>query len=317
MKPKILNLEPNEFSIKAIEMLSCCYEYVELDDSQDIKSQLIEASGIITRLGFNLDEEFLHDVKKLKFVATATTGIDHLDVNYLNSIGCTIISLKNEIAFLKQITPTAEHTWGLILSLLRHYQAAFSSVESGVWDRDQFPGTQLHGKTIGIIGLGRLGRMVASYAHAFGMYVVYHDLEKVDDNYKFLGIDELLAVSDVVSIHLPLDDSTKNMIGKEELELMKSQSYLINTSRGGIVNEYDLLKALESSSIKGAAIDVLENEVLWNGIIPEMNELVQYSKNNYNLIITPHLGGACPDIMRKSEEFIVDKIKEWHVKNNV
>ncbi|MCF8780317.1 D-isomer specific 2-hydroxyacid dehydrogenase family protein [Vibrio sp. IRLE0018] len=304
MKPLIINLEPEGYSLKAASRLGEYFDYREVQNGKILPEQLKEASGIITRLAYQINHDFLGDVEKLKFVATATTGINHID----ETLGLDIVSLKGERAFLNKITPTAEHTWGLLLALARQYKKAFKSVEQFVWNRDEHLGIQLYGKTIGIIGLGRLGRMVAQYAKAFGMRVVYHDNQAVNSEFESVSLDTLLQQSDVVSIHLPLESDTVEFISYKELSMMKPGALLINTARGEILNEDALLDALLSGRLAGAALDVVSEEKAWGGIVPAENRLVQYACNHHNLLITPHIGGACPDAMRMTEEFIAEKI---------
>ena len=311
VKPLIINLEPEGYSDKAVLMLSEYFDYRVIQPHYPLGEQISDAIGIITRLAYRIDYDFLAQAKKIKFIATATTGLNHI----AEGLDLEIISLKGERDFLNKITPTAEHTWGLIIALARQYKKAFSSVESYFWDRDQNLGMQLFGKTIGIIGLGRLGFMVAQYAQAFGMRVLYYDIKQMNVDFREELLSSLLEKSDVVTIHLPFDSETRDFISHDELSLMKRNALLINTARGEIVNEDALLYALESGYIGGAALDVLNGEVTWKGKVPHHNKLIKYAKNNENLLITPHIGGACPDAMRMTEQFIAQKIIKYYINN--
>ncbi len=308
-KPIILNLEPTMYSERARELLLPDFEYRELNDRRRLSEEVVQADGIITRLGFNIDKNFLKMTPKLSFIATATTGTNHIDNEYLTKVlGADLISLKGETDFLNKITPTAEHTWGLLLALVRHYKAAFFDVENYKWQRNNFLGSQLHGKTLGIIGLGRLGKMVANYGHAFGMNIMYTDIKEVKSTFKQVELTHLLKNSDVISIHAPFNESTRNLLSFKELEHVKPSCFLINTARGELVNSRAILRALELKKMAGAALDVVSGEVHWEGDIPIDCELINYAKKYQNLIITPHIGGACPDAMRLTEEFIARKI---------
>lgn len=315
-KPILLNLEPTGYSELAVRELKKYFDYREFDDNGEVSKQLEEAYGIITRLGFNLDKKFLSQSKKLAFVATATTGVNHIDVGYVShTCNGAVISLRGENEFLNRITPTAEHTWGLLLALIRNYKAAFRDVEKHNWQRDNFLGTQLFGKTLGIVGLGRLGKMVARYGHAFGMRVLFCDAVKIESNYKQVSLQNLLTEADVISVHAPLNALTIDLLSYREFELIKPTSVLVNTARGELVNSNALLQALKSNKIAGAALDVMSEEVAWKGKIPENNSLIDYASKNKNLIITPHIGGACPDAMRATEEFIANKIIRYWSSN--
>jgi len=246
---------------------------------------------------------------RCKIIATAVTGIDHIDHTYLKKNGITLISLKGETEFLKKIRATAEHTISLMMAISRKLIPAIESVKKGAWDRDQFRGHELYKKTIGIIGMGRLGTIVAEYARAFGMQVIAWDKPDVlfpDYVNRKSKIKEMVSESDFISIHLDLNDHTKNLINQEILSCSSPQAYWINTSRGGIVDEKALLNGLENNTIAGAALDVLACE-------PDIenNLLVLYAEKNENLIITPHIGGNTFESFEKTEEFILAKILQF------
>lgn len=269
---------------------------------------------LVIRVETKVDKELLKKAKKLKIIGTATTGLDHIDVAYAEQKGIKIISLRGASELLKNINATAEHTFTLLLSLIRKLPWAFDSVREKKWDRNKFFGTELNGKILGIIGFGRLGKKVAEIAKAFGMKVIafdpYVDQEKMKEVDVFLtSLEELLKNSDVVSIHATLTKETENMISYKEFELMKQTAILINTARGKIVDEKALLHALQNKLIGGAAIDVLADEPLKENPLIN-NPLVEYAKFNDNLIITPHLGGATFESMKMTGMYIVQKIKE-------
>lgn len=313
MKPILLNLEPKGYSVSAQEELTKYFEYREVDLDLPIEVQLEKVNGIITRLGFKLDKVFLSHVEKLWFVATATTGVNHIDASYMDKVGAEVISLKGEVEFLNRITPTAEHTWGLLLSLIRNYKPAFQGVELYEWNRERYLGHQLYGKKLGIIGLGRLGKMVANYGQAFGMVILFNDIEDKETDYHQVSLEYLLTQCDVISVHVPLSDETERLLSYDELSLVKSTVFIINTARGEIIDEEALLHYLKCNKISGAALDVLAGEVDWGTSPPIDTPLIGYAKDNSNLIITPHIGGACPDAMRMTEKFIANKICSYYL----
>lgn len=308
---KILNLEPSNYSEDAKNVLKDFCELVEFNSNyNDLPDLLKDIDGVIVRLGFKLDKLFLDQAPKLKFIATATTGLNHIDNNECIKRGINLISLKGEIDFLDTVTATAEHSLGLMLALVRNIPEAFNDVKEGNWERSKFKGIELSGRTIGIIGFGRLGKMVANYAISLRMKVIATDTDvsKKYNEVTFLSLNELLEQADIISIHVPLDNSTTNLISKQQFKQMKKKPYLINTSRGEVLDEKELLNHLNSGYISGAAIDVINNEVNWSGKIPNNNNIYKHINKETNLIVTPHIGGATSDSILKTELFIAKKI---------
>jgi len=216
---------------------------------------------------------------------------------------------------LETITATAELAWGLLLSLVRaipyaHHDVVFMKH----WNRDAWKGYELKDKKLGILGFGRLGKIVAEYGTAFGMEVLANDpnvdFETISSrNVTPVSFDELFKNSDILSIHIPLNEGTTKLIGADEFKLMKPIAYLINTSRGEVLDEAALLKALENKQIAGAGIDVMTNEHA-NGEFLKNNPLIEYAGKHANLLIVPHIGGATYDSMAKTEIFIANKVRQ-------
>lgn len=305
----ILNFDPQ--FVDASEMLN---DVILIGNKNDVSpEQFLNAIGIVVRLGTVLDRVFLSNFRYLKFVATITTGLDHIDITHCRENNIEIISLKGEAKFLSNIHATPEHTWGLLLSLIRKIPWAFQSVCAGNWDRQGFFGHELYEKCFGIIGFGRVGKIIANYALAFGMDVIAHDKEKIQED-KFhvreVSLDDLLKTSDIISINLTLDETTKHFLREKHFKMMKKNAILINTSRGVIIDEKALLCALEQKQISGAAIDVLENENM-NSAISRSHPLIVYANKNQNLLISPHIAGSTFESMNKTAFFIAEKIKNF------
>ena len=307
MKHVIVNLEPRDYSARARQALQKVCEYRVVNSNQPIPYQIADATVIISRLRYELNSELLRHAPNLKFIITATTGLNHVDIEYAKCAGVQVISLQGESKFLKKITPTAEHTWGLLLALVRKYKRAFTSVDRFEWQRDQFEGEVLQNKVLGVIGLGRLGAMVAKYGEAFGMKIIYADIKEHRCKFARVNLDTLLRLSDIITLHVPLNDTTRGLISPREFRAMEKRPYLLNTSRGEVVDEDGLLTALKGGQIRGAALDVLCNEEKWAEMVPKNNALTLYARNNDNLILTPHIGGACPEAMRSTELFVAEK----------
>jgi D-3-phosphoglycerate dehydrogenase len=203
----------------------------------------------------------------------------------------------------------------LLLALVRNIPWASSSVSDGRWERERYGGHELAGGVLGIIGLGRLGRMVARYGQAFGMSVVANDpYVDMDDaaaaGAQLVPLDQLLATADVVSMHCTWSDETRDLLGPRELGLMKPSAVLINTARGEIVNEAALLAALQHQRIAGAAIDTLAGEQP-DGSHVLHNPLVEHARTNENLIVLPHLGGATAEATERTQVYISQRLTEW------
>ena len=307
----ILITEPNDYSSIALGLYSSIGRFLPSPCSVNTIDDIIKnADVLVVRLGIKFDSELLKKGRNLKYIVTPTTGLNHIDLKFCTQNDIKLVSLKGEFDFLKTITPTAELTWGLLLSLVRNIPSAFDSVLGGEWNRDLYLGTELKGKTIGIVGYGRLGKMVGVYAKSFGMTVIYNDINlvssEIDDEY--CSLDDLLLKSDVITVHLPLENATTNLLNAEKISKIKPGSVLINTSRGEVIDERSLLDALKSGRLAGAALDVLCGETSGEADWLNRNSLVEFARDHQNLLITPHIGGACPDSMRRTEEFCANKL---------
>ncbi|WP_406684222.1 NAD(P)-binding domain-containing protein [Seonamhaeicola sp. MEBiC1930] len=292
---------------EALGILSDEYEiiYVNLLSSESLKASLNECDIFWFRLNHKLTRKILEGAK-CKFILCAVTGLDHIDIDACNDFGIKVLSLKNETEFLKEVRATAEHTMCLMLNLIRRTKLAFEHVESGKWNRSLFKGSELYKKKVGILGLGRLGEIVANYAQVLGMDVYYYDIEQKNADKTFikcLSLENLIEKVDILSIHLPYDDSTHFIINKDSLSKIKKTAYIINTSRGGVINENDILSKLKAKEIAGYATDVLYGEPHI-----ENHSLVDYAKRNENVIITPHIGGFTQESIEKTEYFIAQKL---------
>ncbi len=279
------------------------------------QKQLLKIIGdydyILCGLGLNFNEEALTKAKKLKAIATATTGLDHIDLKFAEEKGIKVISLRGENDFLDTITGTAELALGLMISLARNMHTAYPAVLNGEWNRDNFKGHSLRGQTLGILGLGRLGKMMARYGESLGKKVIFHD-PNIDHNhgynYKKVDFEELLRESDFISIHIHLKPDTEYMFNKDTISKMKPSAYIINTSRGKIVNEKDLIRAVKGKMIAGYATDVLDGELAFVNNDCSEHILVKHARTNPNILIVPHIGGITHESRRDTDVFIAKKL---------
>lgn len=280
-------------------------EYVRISNTSELINSLSSCDVFWFRLNHKLTKEILEQ-STCKYILCAVTGLDHIDLKACKEQHIQVISLKGESEFLKEVRATSEHAFGLLLSLIRGSKEAFRHVETDHWNRNLFQGTELFKKKMGILGLGRLGSIMADYAVAFGMEVYYYDIvDKSSKHKRCHSMEELFRSVDMMSIHISYDDSTHHIINDEVLSKIEKPLFIVNTSRGGIINEKDLLAHVESGRVKGYAADVLHGE-------PdiEQNALVQYARQHNNVILTPHIGGYTWESIEKTENFIAQKFIE-------
>ena len=263
----------------------CIFEIGDPKDGpEDIarKLRIFKPDGIIVRQG-NINSEVQDAAQSLKVICKHGVGTDNIDIEAATKRGIPVMYTP-----LANYESTAEHTLALILSLVRRIPFEDKRIRSGVFVKKQYDGIELQGKTLGLIGFGRIGRRLAELVAPFKMnVVVYHPSCKVENLPQYISkverVESLFTQADIISIHCQLKPETGNLINKQTIAQMKGGAYLINTARGGIVNEYDLLQALKEKRISGAALDVFEIEP------PAVdNPLFKLE----NVILTPHIAGA-------------------------
>jgi len=276
-------------------------------DAAILREQITETDIYLAALQVRIDAAVIDSAKKLKAIATPSTGLDHIDLAAAQQRGVAVLSLKDDREFLNSLTATAELAWALLLSVVRRLPWAVQAAHSGDWARDRFRGHQLSGKTLGIVGYGRLGRMVGEFGKAFRMRVIATDVGGVTPapGVELMPLKKLLPQADVVSIHVHLTDQTRGMIGREQFRAIKQDAVLINTSRGAIVDEPALLDALETGKLLGAGLDVIDGE--WRPDIAE-HPLIQYASKHQNLVISPHIGGVTFESQRMAYARTIEMI---------
>ena len=295
------------FSESGLEFAKTYAKLTALQMSQELfESEASNFDAVLVRFNTYVNKSAMKG-DRLKAILSPTTGIDHIDMEYAKSKRIKVYHLRDQKKFLKTISSTAELTVGLMLSMYRNIPNAVSSVAEGNWSAALFRGKELSGKVFGIIGCGRLGSKVAKVAVALGMKVMAYDPYKTKlpaGVVRISSLDSLLAVSDIISLHIPLNAKTTHLIGSREISLMKSGALIINTSRGSVIDSMPLLEALKAKNIS-AALDVVEyeNEVLAGN----RNLLIDYARKNSNLIITPHMGGTTYEGIQKTDENILNR----------
>ncbi|MBF0522483.1 MAG: hypothetical protein HQL24_05435 [Candidatus Omnitrophica bacterium] len=321
MRPRLLNTESFCYCPEAKLLLNSFADVTFCDKltRRQLLEKVCDVDGLIVRFAHKIDKQVIDQAKRLKVIATAATGTNHIDVDYAKTKGMDVLSLKGETKFLKNIAATAELTLALMLALIRKIPAAHNSVQKGLWDRNLFFGEELSGKTLGIVGYGRLGTKVARLASAFGMTILVYDpliKKSLPRNiHQCRTLKELLQHADIISVHVALNENTVGLLGKAEFRNIKKGSYLVNTSRGQVVEEQALIQALRSGQLKGAALDVLAEEEAKSFNL-KSRAIFQYARKNTNLILTPHIGGATVESMKKTEIFMAQKLKHYFQKKD-
>lgn len=314
-RPKILISEGKDYDASALALYKSLGDtIVETTGTRaGLLAALHDYHVLVVRLRYTVDREMLDCAPNLRVIVSPTTGLNHIELEEAKRRGVEVLSLRGESGFLRTIPATAELTWGLVLALHRKIPQAMLAVRSGIWDRDTFRGRDLCGKTLGVVGLGRIGRMVAGFGLAFGMKVLAVDpaSPSTEAGVTLCGLSFLLEESDLVSLHVPLMPETLGMIGHGEFARMKRGSYFINTSRGELIDESALVKALESGHLAGAAVDVLQGEHGENKSWMAENPLAVYARQHDNVVVTPHIGGATLESMAMTEVFMAEKFIRW------
>ena len=280
-------------------------------EPNELKSIIDDYDGILIRSATKLTSDVLENCSNLKVIGRAGVGVDNVDLD---------VATKNKILVMNtplgNLEATAELTVGLMFSLYRHIHNANASTHEGKWEKAKFMGTELKGKTLGIVGFGNIGQRVAEICKVIGMQILTNSNSASDEvlnsfGAKKVSTEELISSSDVLSLHTKLNDQTKNMLNKESIATMKSSSVLINCARGGLINESDLKDALNNDVIAGAAIDVYETE-------PATENVMFGAKN---LLLTPHLGASSKEAQSNVAidvaNQVADFLKENKIVNNV
>lgn len=287
----------------AIEDLKNKGYYVEDKhyDLEELKKKIKDFDIVIVRSATKIRKELIDEAKdgKLKLIIRGGVGLDNIDVDYAEKNGIVVKNTPNASSI-----SVAELTIGHMFAIARYIHLSNITIREGKWEKKNYEGIELFGKTLGIIGFGRIAREVAKRAEVLGMKVIYTDKLgecKGYDRYEFCSLDTLLKKADFISLHIPFDKKEGATIGKKQFEIMKDGVYIVNCARGGVIDEAALLEALNKGKVAGAAIDVFENE-------PNPNaELV----NNPRVCVTPHIGAATEEAQSRIGEEIVNIVEEF------
>lgn len=289
-KPIVLIAE--ELSPATVDALGPDFDirFVDGTDRAALVVALADASAILIRSATSMDAEAIAAARQLTVIARAGVGLDNVDITAATAAGVMVVNAPTS-----NIVSAAELTIGHILSLARHIPAAHDSLASGVWKRSHYTGVELYEKTVGIIGLGRIGALITERLQAFGMTVVAYDPYVTAARAQQLGVtllslDELLSTSDFVTIHMPKTPETTGMIGAAQFDMMKPTAFVVNVARGGLIDEDALVAAITSKRIAGAGLDVFVSEP------PTDSPLLGLDR----VVLTPHLGASTDEAQEKA-----------------
>lgn len=275
-----------------------------------------EVEGIFTNPNKSrvfLSREILEAAKNLKVICTASTGTNHIDMAFAAQKGITVLSLTEERETINKISSTAEHAFALFLSTIRRIPQGHDSVLQGHWDYEPFVGRQISALCVAVIGYGRLGRMFAGYARAFGARVLACDpyQRQYDSGVEAMPISEVLKNADVISLHVHVNPETTRMINRESLSMAKESLLLVNTSRGEIVDEAAMVNFLKTRPLARYATDVIAGEIQNRLASP----ILEYAAHSKQVIITPHIGGMTEEAQQIAYGRAVERLTEFFLGN--
>lgn len=288
----------------ADEGIAMLREAAEVDvlldlDHDGLVEKIPDYDAVIVRSASKIDAQVIEAGTNLKVIGRAGVGVDNIDVEAATRKGVVVVNAPQS-----NMLSATEHTLALMLALARGVPAADASLRSAKWERSRFTGVELYGKTLGILGLGRIGTLVAQRASSFGMRIVAYDPYVSKTRAQQLGIellptvDDVLGLADFITIHMPKTAETKHMIGAAELARMKPTARIINVARGGIIDEEALVDALKQKAIAGAALDVFESEPLGDHPLLHLD----------NVVVTPHLGASTEEAQTKAGTSIAEQV---------
>jgi phosphoglycerate dehydrogenase-like enzyme len=311
MKNILIGYPLNKYKVfeETLRSLSAKNRLVFKDYGYDwLKHHIHEFDIVIPSLKVIIDDAIINNAKNLRLLFSPTTGRDHLSFKE-NRKNIRILTLNDYKEEILTINSTAELGFSFVLSLSRKLLSAHKDVvEYGRWERNKFLGSELSGKVIGIIGMGRIGQKIAGYGKAFGMKVVYWDKNKCERWERIPRLDRLLSLSDFIVVSTALNHKTRHLINMHNIGNIRKGAILVNISRGKVIEEKSLCYALKNGTLTGVGVDVLEFELEDYKKSP----LYKYAQKNpdANIVITPHIGGATIDAWEKVFALLSEKIAE-------
>ena len=285
----------------AVEKLQELGDCIDISNEKNkealIEENIADADILLVRSGTNITKELIDKANSLKIIARCGVGIDNIEISEATKKNIFVTNTPNA-----NIISAAELTIGLMIAAARNISIADKSLKNKEWSRSEFIGIELYGKQLGLVGFGKVARLVSERLQSFGMKVVFYDpfVESSTEVEQKLNLNELLETSDFVSLHVPKTDETKNLISKDKLSIMKSNAIIINASRGGVIDEDAVFELVNQNKLFSAGFDVYENEP------PNLDE----ESINSKAITLPHLGASTKEAQQRTGKEVVDNIKE-------
>ena len=285
----------------AVENLQELGDCVDVSNEKNkealIEENITDADILLVRSGTNITKELIDKANSLKIIARCGVGIDNIEISEATKKNIFVTNTPNA-----NIISAAELTIGLMIAAARNISIADNSLKNKEWSRSEFTGIELYGKQLGLVGFGKVARLVSERLQSFGMKIVFYDpfVESSTEVEQKLNLNELLETSDFVSLHVPKTDETKNLISKDKLSIMKSNAIIINASRGGVIDEDAVFELVNQNKLFSAGFDVYENEP------PNLDK----ESINSKAITLPHLGASTKEAQQRTGKEVVDNIKD-------
>ena len=302
----IITAPVHEIIIETFEKRGLNYLYLPFSDNNNLLHIIGQAEGIIVSTNINIDRRMIDSAVKLKWIARLGSGMEHIDVVYVSQKNIECISSPEGNS-----NAVAEHALGMLLNLMRNIHKSHSEIQKGIWLRNENRGEELSGKTIGIIGFGNTGSGFAKLLSSFDVTILAYDKYKFgfgNEKIKEADLDEITRCADVISFHLPLTHETFHIANSTFFSSLQKQPFLLNTSRGKVIDTSAIIDALKNKQLKAVGLDVLENERLSEYDDNEKNQL-DFLSSQSNVILTSHIAGYTHEAAYKMSKILLEKLK--------